>query len=154
MTTRSLIGMQHTDGTITAVYCQCDGYPSYNGNVLREHYTDMTQVEALMALGEIDMLGKTPAAFADEEEASRSIAGTGYPPVKAKTAITCNDDVMPAATYTDRAAYIKAGRDCCAEYMYLFVDGAWLVGVPHSEEEEQDWTSIDEAISKDEQEGF
>lgn len=40
MTTRSLIGMQHGDGSITAIYCQCDGYPSYNGKVLRDHYTD------------------------------------------------------------------------------------------------------------------
>ena len=73
MTTRSLIGMQHGDGSITAIYCQCDGYPSYNGKVLRDHYTDGVQVEELMALGEIDVLGQTPAAFMDDAEKRRDI---------------------------------------------------------------------------------
>ena len=38
MATRSTISIENTDGTITSVYCHWDGYPSYNGDILQNHY--------------------------------------------------------------------------------------------------------------------
>lgn len=150
MTTRSLIGMQHGDGSITAIYCQCDGYPSYNGKVLRDHYTDGVQVEELMALGEIDVLGQTPAAFTDDAEKRRDIDKNGYPPSKTAAASTYGkaDTAMQASVYEDRAAYVKGAYDCWAEYAYLFDDGAWFVCKPCTRG--CGWLPVDEAISNDE----
>lgn len=56
MATRSNIGIQQTDGTIKAIYCHWDGYPSGVGATLAEHYTDLAKVEALIELGDFSSL--------------------------------------------------------------------------------------------------
>ena len=39
-----------------SVYCHWDGYPSFNGRVLREHYTTVEQVRDLIDGGNISSL--------------------------------------------------------------------------------------------------
>jgi hypothetical protein len=55
MGTRSLIGIQETDGSIEAVYCHWDGYPEYNGKVLYNHYPE-PKIRGLLALGDLSSL--------------------------------------------------------------------------------------------------
>ena len=38
MGTRSRIGIQLQDESIVSVYCHYDGYPAFNGKVLRDNY--------------------------------------------------------------------------------------------------------------------
>lgn len=57
MATRSRIGIDNPDGTITSIYCHFDGYPEGVGRVLAEHYTDEGKIRALLALGDISVLG-------------------------------------------------------------------------------------------------
>jgi hypothetical protein len=56
MATRSLIGKQNADGTITNIYCHWDGYPEHNGVILQEHYSSPTKVDQLLALGNLSYL--------------------------------------------------------------------------------------------------
>lgn len=56
MGTRSRIGIENENGSVTSIYCHWDGYPDYNGKVLQEHYTDREKVEKLIALGSISSL--------------------------------------------------------------------------------------------------
>jgi hypothetical protein len=58
MATRSRIGIENEDGTVSSVYCHWDGYPSHNGDLLVKHYSDRENVEALIALGSISSLRK------------------------------------------------------------------------------------------------
>lgn len=58
MATRSRIAIEQADGTVKSVYCHWDGYPKGNGRTLVEHYTDRAKVEALIALGDISILGE------------------------------------------------------------------------------------------------
>ena len=58
MSTRSLIGMEQSDGTIRYVYCHFDGYPEYVGRVLQKHYTDTTKLTKLLELGDLSVLGE------------------------------------------------------------------------------------------------
>lgn len=58
MATRSRIGIEQEDGTILSIYCHWDGYPSHNGRILLEHYTDRDKVSKLMELGAISSLAK------------------------------------------------------------------------------------------------
>ena len=44
MGTRSRIGIQLKDDSILSVYCHWDGYPSFNGRVLREFYNTPEKV--------------------------------------------------------------------------------------------------------------
>ena len=56
MATRSRIGIENEDGTVSSVYCHWDGYPSNNGRILVAHYTDREKVKELIALGAISAL--------------------------------------------------------------------------------------------------
>jgi hypothetical protein len=40
------------------VYCHSDGYPSYNGKILFNHYKDRAKVEKLISLGDLSSLGE------------------------------------------------------------------------------------------------
>ena len=44
MSTHSTIGLQHEDGTITAIYCHWDGTIEHNGRILVDHYGDVERV--------------------------------------------------------------------------------------------------------------
>lgn len=59
MATRSTIAIQNADKTVTGIYCHSDGYLSYNGQILFDHYTDEASVRALIELGNISTLGNT-----------------------------------------------------------------------------------------------
>ena len=56
MATRSRIGLVRPDGKVVSIYCHWDGYPSNNGLILLEHYTDAAKVESLISLGDISSL--------------------------------------------------------------------------------------------------
>ena len=58
MATRSLIGKQNQDGSISYIYCHYDGYPSHNGVILQEHYTTPFKVDQLLALGDLSILAE------------------------------------------------------------------------------------------------
>lgn len=55
MATRSAIVMKTEDG-YEGIYCHWDGYPSHNGKILKESYTDANKVKELISLGSISSL--------------------------------------------------------------------------------------------------
>lgn len=64
MSTRALIGIRQKDGSITSVYNHSDGFPSYLGKLLIENYPDESDAKAIIALGDLSVLGErlTPRA--------------------------------------------------------------------------------------------
>ena len=56
MGTRSTIAIEYADGTVEAVYCHWDGYLSYNGKILQEHYSDPFKLQRLIGLGGVSSL--------------------------------------------------------------------------------------------------
>ena len=48
MGTRSRIGIQLKDNSVLSVYCHYDGYPEFNGRVLRDHYNTSEKVADLI----------------------------------------------------------------------------------------------------------
>lgn len=59
MSTRSRIGIENLDGTVTSVYCHFDGYFSNNGVILQKEYQDEEKVKQLIALGDLSSLHET-----------------------------------------------------------------------------------------------
>lgn len=57
MSTRSMIGMQNEDGSVTAIYCHFDGYPEGVGAMLVKYYSDPAKIRELLALGNLSSLG-------------------------------------------------------------------------------------------------
>jgi hypothetical protein len=58
MATRSRIGIENENGTISSIYCHFDGYPDGVGKTLKEHYTDRNKIQSLIDLGNISILGE------------------------------------------------------------------------------------------------
>ena len=53
MGTRSRIGKQLADGSILSVYCHYDGYPEFNGRVLRDYFSSDDKVSELIDGGDM-----------------------------------------------------------------------------------------------------
>ncbi len=56
MSTRSYILKENDDGTYIGIYCHNDGYLSYNGAMLIDHYKNREKVEKLISLGNMSSL--------------------------------------------------------------------------------------------------
>ena len=53
MGTRSRIGIQLQDNSVLSVYCHYDGYPEFNGRVLRDNYDTVEKVRELIDGGDM-----------------------------------------------------------------------------------------------------
>ncbi len=56
MSTRSLICEELDNGKYKTIYCHSDGYLTYNGAMLIDHFNDRKKLEELLALGDISQL--------------------------------------------------------------------------------------------------
>ena len=57
MSTRAIIGKQIDDDSFLCVYLHRDGYVDYSGILLQTHYATTEQVDQLLALGNMSVLG-------------------------------------------------------------------------------------------------
>ena len=128
MATRSAIGMRTVTGQITAVYCHWDGYPSNNGAILNQHYTDPNKIVELITLGGISSL--------------RPEIGVKHP----FSQFECKDGEYDEAAYENMTTFYHRDRgeeldvrvfkdavdfvenfDMGVEYYYLWNGQEWLV---------------------------
>jgi hypothetical protein len=63
MATRSRIGIENENGTISSIYCHHDGYPDGVGETLKEHYSNSQKLRMLINLGDISSLGEQVATM-------------------------------------------------------------------------------------------
>ena len=119
MGTRSLIGLLNADGSVTHIYCHWDGYPSNNGQILIDHYTDYQKILALLKLGDLSSLGAEIGTKHDFDNAPKN---------------ECNSysrDRGEKDTQARKSKSIEAYKadftENWAEYCYLFDDGEWYV---------------------------
>lgn len=102
MSTRSnIIYKDPGTGLFHSVYCHCDGYVSYNGRILQDHYNSLELAKAVIALGDISSLNETLIA-------TKSYFKWRGTPIE----IFTDDDLAD---------------HCAEEYLYLFIDGKWIV---------------------------
>ena len=109
MATRSLIALENADGTCSSIYCHWDGYPEYVGAVLKESYTTLESVKELQELGDLSSLRETL------EDCIAYHRDRG-------------EELQKPHVWKDRNELAEKAWDYAdAEYVYLFVDGEWLV---------------------------
>jgi hypothetical protein len=101
MSTRATIAVRRADGMYDAVYLHFDGYPEHTGEILMQHHTDQSAAESLVAAGDLRSL--------DRE--------TGKPEHYA--------DGDPPAMLPTQESLIEFARNCGAQFVYVFEDGAW-----------------------------
>lgn len=106
MSTRSLIAQKKEDGDYTYIYCHFDGYPEYNGAILKECYTEQERVTELLNLGSLRSLRKT-----------------------IESTKTYNKDYEEEDLYLSRAKdkrkLLKDFKSSDAQYLYIFDNGSW-----------------------------
>ena len=128
MATRSVISKidkKVSNGEITAVYCHSDGYLSWNGKILNEHYTNGNKVDELLSNGGISILneniGKPGIDFNDYKKFGSLKQSRFYHRDR-------GEDKKEAATLGGENELVKfATEKCDAEYIYMFAFGSWYV---------------------------
>jgi hypothetical protein len=116
MSTRSNIAILNNDGSIEAIYCHWDGYPSHNGKILLDHYMSAKKVRALLALGDISILGAEIGEKHDFDQPAPEGVVTAYGRDRGETGIL-------SRKYKDRSALSQAlsfAESSWAVYFYLF----------------------------------
>ena len=105
-----------------SVYCHWDGYPSFNGRVLREHYTTVEQVRDLIDGGNISSL-HTNAGWNNE-----TLPKTGplYYTMRGES-IEENEPRLDK----DMEEFFSDGE----EYSYIFRNGNWFAYDMHQWED-------------------
>jgi len=137
MGTRSRIAVMHGD-VVKSVYCHWDGYLSYNGKILQEHY-DSTKANQLVALGDISSLKEEIGekhAFShfdtemkqEEYDALYGNMTTFYGRDRGET----GTDWKVAHTFKE---FLEQVAGCCGEYYYIIKDGVWYCGTLHEREQ-------------------
>ncbi len=120
MATRSRIGIENEDGTVSSIYCHWDGYPSHNGKLLVENYQDREKVEALIALGSISSLNKEVSPSSKDHSFDKPMEGVTVAYHRDR-----GEDYYPPRLNESRDDYFEDDNE---EYGYLFTkEGEWLV---------------------------
>lgn len=135
MGTRSRIGRQNADGTVSAIYCHWDGYLSNVGAILHKHYQDATKVDALIALGDLSSIAEEIGEEHDFDWRNEYYKNGGSWENDPRDKM-CNaygrdrkEEKTAAQIVTDADLFWKTRHQRWAEYQYLYTDGAWLVQV-------------------------
>lgn len=124
MATTSTIAVQHSNGTVSQIYCHWDGYPAHNGRLLVEYYSTLEAAELLVSLGDLSVLGNRIHPIGEHSfEASEDGTCVYYGRDR------CESGVEPSE-YSDYETYRITHR--AEEYDYIFVEGNWYLQFPKS----------------------
>lgn len=119
MSTRSRIGIPIRGGKIKSIYCHSDGYPSYNGKVLMENYTDIAKIQAMLEMGDMSSLGAELGEKHDFGQRGDSDVCTFYRRDRGEKNVS--------AKVIAEKEFGEWVDQSDAEYIYLFKDGQWYV---------------------------
>src|SRR5574344_1490534 len=119
MSTRSYICKEHDDGTYTGVYCHSDGYLTYNGAMLLDHYSSRERVEKLISLGNMSCLNENieldpslPHSFDERQDGVTVFYGRDRGEEKQEAALVSLEDIDSPSSWI--------------EYCYVFgKDNKW-----------------------------
>ena len=121
MGTRSLIGHERDDGSIVGIYCHWDGYPEWNGAILRDYYTDNEKVQRMLTLGDMSSLGREIGEKHPWDQNDNHRVCTFYGRDR-------NERSTSARVCPDIKTFIDSQSD--AEYIYLWNGIGWRCYTP------------------------
>ena len=120
MATRSRIGIENDDGSVSSVYCHWDGYPNNNGVMLERHYKNRDKVKKLIELGSLSSL----APLVDPTKETHSFNNPEEDVVKAYHRDRGDSYDKPRID-SSKESYFSGDIQ---EYGYLFTkEGKWVV---------------------------
>lgn len=118
MGTRSTIGLQNIDGSVTSIYCHWDGYISGVGKALVNSFPTTDTALSLVRLGDLS-----------------SVAGKEGPVAFHRDRNENWEDVQPRVYHSFEDYSKNIGRDYDNNgFHYLFVNGKWFAHGPGVDE--------------------
>lgn len=141
MSTRSIIAKQIGEDQYLTIFCHYNGYPDDNGARLVKHYNTPERVDALLALGDLEILR-------EKTEPSPQTPHTADAPQPGVTVAMRRDMELSGCEAVEmiREELIEPEYEGI-EYTYIFnQDGKWLhfpVG------EEYEWRDLKEDLEND-----
>ena len=130
MGTRSRIGRLNADGSITSIYSHWTGYPEHHLPILAENYSDPACLDALLALGDLSVLGPQLGEPHDFDDRVRRDWCIAYGRDR-------GDRSTAALASRNLIAFAASCSLCGADYAYLWDGKTWQHGqvedlpVPH-----------------------
>lgn len=119
MSTHASIIRKTETGTFEGVYLHSDGYPSFAGQLLLNHYCDPETVKALIALGDLSFLAKRANPIGD--------AHSFGSPERDTTVAYHRDRKEPLHIAIGNTVDEVVDQIDGEEYVYLFENGKWTV---------------------------
>lgn len=131
MGTRAFIAKKTPSG-YKAIYSHSDGYPTYVGRILQQHYTSSSKVDKLIALGDISMLREDVGQKHDLEKAYRDIQYHETINKKGWTSAFHRDRGDPISevgtkTYHTYDELRQSAKESDAIFLYVFEGGSWSI---------------------------
>lgn len=116
MGTRSAIGYLQPSGSVRAVYCHWDGYPSHQEPILNKRYNSLAKVKALIKPGSMSSLETKYTWILHEEREPQPLyhCERGFEVGYSSPPITSN---RPLDTWFKE-------HDC--EYLYVWDGSKWI----------------------------
>lgn len=130
MGTRCAIGRLNPDGTVIAVYCAKDGYPDGVGRTLHENYADQKSIDALLALGPLNSLGRSPVEPLDYQDGvrlslSRDVLGTFRILEERCVRLPERPDLHDPFQVQSPEEFRQAARQHHLDHAYIHQEGTW-----------------------------
>ena len=130
MSTRCAIGRLNHDGTVSAIFCAKDGYPEGVGQTLRENYPDDETIDALLALGPLNSLGRSPVEPLDYQDGvrislNRDVTETFRILEERCVRLPDRPDLHQPYQASSPEDFRQAARTNHLDHAYLYRNGAW-----------------------------
>lgn len=122
MGTRAAIGYMTAEGKVVAKYSHYDGYPSYTGAMLEEHYQEARKIAQMVELGDQSFIA--PNVFPTDKSHSFNTPQEDVIVFYGRDRGESNVDAQEFDTVAEFVDYY-AGAGC--EYFYLRANGKWIV---------------------------
>ena len=122
MGTRSAIGYMTPEGKIRAKYSHYDGYVSYTGAILQEHYQEARKIAQMVELG--DQSGIDPEIFPTDKTHSFATPQKGVTVFYGRDRGESNTEAQEFDSVAEFVDYY-VGAGC--EYFYLRNSTDWIV---------------------------
>ena len=115
MSTNSRIAVKLGKGKYKSIYSHWDGYPSWNGKLLKENYTTLDKVIELIELGSISVLGV---------KVGKKVDFDSFDSNKNKNTLAYHRDSGEVLQIDSHKTLKEIPSE---EYIYLFRNGKWYV---------------------------
>lgn len=123
MSTRSIIVRKNEVGKYESIYCHWDGYPSCNGVILYDHYSNPERVKKLISLGDLSSLN----VFIDPD--NRAEVKHTFDTPHSNTCVFYGRDRgekdVEFRTFDTLGEALN--QDCWQEYAYVYENNEWRV---------------------------